>query len=205
MWDSMDGLRDWSLAHLLALRLRCVPECRWKVRCPSQGESHLYSLAYGVTMDKTELMQKAIRLAVSNVQDGHGGPFAALVALDGEVIATGTNAVTSTNDPTAHAEIVAIRKACNKLGRFELSGCEIYSSCEPCPMCLGAIYWARPAAVYFAALRKDAADAGFSDQFISEQIQLPYGQQQIPFERLAHDDALLPFNAWRAQPNKVPY
>ena len=156
-------------------------------------------------MDKNELMQKAILLAVSNVQTGHGGPFAALVTRDGEVVATGTNEVTSTNDPTAHAEIVAIRKACDRLGCFELNECEIYCSCEPCPMCLGAICWARPAAVFFAALRKDAADAGFSDQLISEQMQLPYGKQQIPFQHLAHDNSLLPFNAWRAHPNKIPY
>jgi guanine deaminase len=156
-------------------------------------------------MDKNELMQKAIRLAVENVGNGRGGPFAALVVRDGEIIATGANAVTSANDPTAHAEIVAIRNACSKLGRFELSGCEIYSSSEPCPMCLGAIYWARPDRVYFGALAEDAARAGFCDKFIGEQIRLPYGKQRIPIEQLPHDDALLPFQAWQEKTDKIPY
>ncbi len=156
-------------------------------------------------MDKNKLMQKAIRLAVENVVSGKGGPFAALVARDGKIIATGTNAVTSANDPTAHAELVAIRKACAKLGSFQLTGCEIYSTCEPCPMCLGAIYWARPAHVYFAALTEDAAQAGFADKSIGEQMRLPYGMQQISIERLSHGDADLPFQAWREKTDKIVY
>lgn len=156
-------------------------------------------------MDKDKLMQEAIRLAVENVESGRGGPFAALVVHDGEMIATGTNAVTSANDPTAHAEVMAIRNACSKLGRFELSGCELYSTSEPCPMCLGAIHWARPDRVYFAAPMEDAARAGFSDQIISKQMKLPYGKQSISIERLQHGDALLPFEAWQEKKDKILY
>ncbi len=156
-------------------------------------------------MDKNQLMQRAIQLAVKNVGSGRGGPFAALVVRDGEVIAAGTNAVTSGNDPTAHAEIIAIRNACSKLGRFELSGCEIYSTSEPCPMCLGAIHWARPSHVYFAALTEDVAQAGFNDKSIREQMTLPYERQRIPIERLPHGDALLPFKAWQGKTDKILY
>lgn len=156
-------------------------------------------------MDKNQLMQEAIRLAVENVRSGRGGPFAALVVCDGRIIATGANAVTSANDPTAHAEIMAIRNACSKLGRFDLSGCEIYSTCEPCMMCLGAIHWARPDHVYFAALAEDAAQAGFTDKAIREQMKLPYRKQRIPIERLAHEDSLLPFQAWQEKTDKILY
>lgn len=155
-------------------------------------------------MVPNELMQKAIQLAAENVRRG-GGPFAALVVKDGEIIATGTNVVTSANDPTAHAEIEAIRRACATLGRFDLSGCEIYSTCEPCPMCLGAIHWARPAHVYFAALCEDAARAGFADKTIKEQMCSPHDNQQIPLERLSHKDALLPFRVWQEKPDKILY
>src|SRR6266481_8934202 len=120
-------------------------------------------------MDRDELIYKTIQLATENVKNG-GGPFGAAVVKNGEIIATGTNHVTATLDPTAHAEVVAIRKACQVLGHFELTGCEIYCSCEPCPMCLGAIYWSRPAKVYFASTRKDAAEAGFDDDFIYHEI-----------------------------------
>lgn len=156
-------------------------------------------------MERNELMQKAIQLAVENVRSNRGGPFAALVVKGEEIIATGTNIVTSSNDPTAHAEIDAIRKACAKLGRFELSECEIYSTCEPCPMCLGAIYWARPEHVYFAALSEDAAQAGFADKAIREQMRLAYERQRIPIERLSLKEALQPFHAWREKIDKKPY
>lgn len=159
----------------------------------------------GATMERNELMQKAIQLAAENVRDGLGGPFAALVVQDGKIIATGTNLVTSSNDPTAHAEIIAIRKACAELGRFDLEGCDIYSSCEPCPMCLGAIYWARPLQVYFAALSEDAARAGFADQSIRQQMRLPYKRQPIAIEQISHQDALLPFQMWRKKSNKTIY
>lgn len=156
-------------------------------------------------MDKSKLMQRAIDLAVENVQNGGGGPFAALVVKDDRIIATGANVVTSVNDPTAHAEIVAIRRACSILHRFELSGCEIYTTCEPCPMCVAAIHWARPEHVYYAALSEDAAQAGFADKAISEQMSLPYDQRKIPVEHLSHADALRPFRAWQLQPGKISY
>jgi len=121
----------------------------------------------------------AIELAVENVRRG-GGPFGALVVKDGIVIATGANQVTRTHDPTAHAEIVAIREACRVLGDFQLTGCEVYSSCEPCPMCLGALYWARPARIFFAATKEQAADAGFDDSLIYSEINTPYSQRVLP-------------------------
>src|SRR5215475_11331121 len=141
-------------------------------------------------MDRNEFIFKAIQLAMENVKSGQGGPFGALVVKDGQVIATGVNQVTSSLDPTAHAEVVAIRNACQALGSFELSGCEIYCSCEPCPMCLGAIYWARPAQVFFAAPGKAAADVGFDDSFIRKQIRLPYPLQALPIPQLEHELAL---------------
>ena len=156
-------------------------------------------------MDRNEFIHKTIQLAMENVQSGRGGPFGALVAKDGQIISTGTNQVTATMDPTAHAEVVAIRKACQALGSFELTGCEIYCSCEPCPMCLGAIYWSRPAQVFFAAPGAAAADAGFDDSFIKGQICLPYQNQQLPISQLQHDQALTPFQAWKAKPDKIAY
>jgi guanine deaminase len=156
-------------------------------------------------MDRNEFIHRTIQLAMENVQSGRGGPFGALVAKDGQIISTGTNQVTATLDPTAHAEVVAIRKACQALGHFELTGCEIYCSCEPCPMCLGAIYWSRPAQVFFAAPSSAAADAGFDDSFIKGQLCLPYQKQQLPISRLHHDQALAPFQAWKAKPDKIAY
>jgi len=125
--------------------------------------------------ESQSFLERAIALAVANARNSDGGPFAALVVKDGRVIAEGVNLVTSANDPTAHAEVVAIRAACRALGHFQLEGCEIYSSCEPCPMCLGAIYWARPARVYYAATAADASQAGFDDSFIYRQIALAHG------------------------------
>ncbi len=134
-----------------------------------------------------------------------GGPFAALVVRDGEIIATGVNQVTQTNDPTAHAEIVAIREACRVLGSFQLGGCEVYSSCEPCPMCLGAIYWAHPARVFFAATREDAAAAGFDDALIYQQIAIAPSERTIPMLRLIDESATRPFEEWLAQADRTPY
>jgi guanine deaminase len=156
-------------------------------------------------MDRNEFIFKTIQLAIENVQSGRGGPFGALVVKNGEIIASAANEVTSSLDPTAHAEIVAIRKACQVLKNFELTGCEIYCSCEPCPMCLGAIYWSRPAQVFFAAPSHAAADVGFDDSFIRQQICLPYQKQQLPITQLAHEQALAPFQAWLAKPDKVDY
>ena len=156
-------------------------------------------------MDRSEFIYKTIQLAMDNVKSGRGGPFGALVVKDGQIIATGTNEVTSILDPTAHAEIVAIRRACQAVGHFELTGCEVYCSCEPCPMCLGAIYWARPAQVFFAATASAAADAGFDDSFIKVQICLPYVKQQMPIAQLVHEQALAPFEAWKAKVDKIDY
>jgi guanine deaminase len=155
-------------------------------------------------MDQTDFIQQSIQLALENVENG-GGPFGALIVKDGRVIATGVNQVTPGLDPTAHAEIVAIRKACQKLKDFELRGCEIYCSCEPCPMCLGAIYWARPERVFFAAPGTAAADAGFDDTFIKQQLCLPIQAQQLRISQLYHEQALAPFEAWKAKPDKIAY
>ena len=155
-------------------------------------------------MDHNDFIQQTIQLALNNVQNG-GGPFGALIVKDGQVIATGVNQVTPTLDPSAHAEIVAIRKACQALKHFELTGCDIYCSCEPCPMCLGAIYWARLEKVFFAAPGKAAADAGFDDTFIKQQICLPFQNQQLPIAQLHPEQALAPFQAWKAKPDKIRY
>jgi tRNA(Arg) A34 adenosine deaminase TadA len=150
-------------------------------------------------------MQQAISLAIQNVQSGRGGPFAALVVKDGKVIAEGANCVTSANDPTAHAEIVAIREACRKLGEFQLTACDLYTTCEPCPMCLGAIYWARPARVLYAATAADAAAAGFDDQFIYEELRRPLDARRIPTVQVLRQEALAVFQAWLSFNNRKPY
>ncbi|HKS95782.1 MAG TPA: nucleoside deaminase [Terriglobia bacterium] len=150
-------------------------------------------------------MFQAIQLALENVRAGAGGPFAALVVRDGRAVAKGTNRVTSTNDPTAHAEIVAIREACRSLGHFQLLECEIYSTCEPCPMCLGAIYWARPSKVYYAATRQDAAQAGFDDSFIYDQLQAPLDRRSIPMLQLLREEAKEALRAWESKSDKVKY
>jgi tRNA(Arg) A34 adenosine deaminase TadA len=152
-----------------------------------------------------ELMRRAIALALENVRSARGGPFAALVARDGKVIAEGANSVAATNDPTAHAEIVAIRAACKALGNFQLAGCDLYTTCEPCPMCLGAIYWARPARVFFAGVAADAADAGFDDAFIYEELQQAPESRRIPMIPLMREESLAIFSAWKRQPNKTEY
>lgn len=150
-------------------------------------------------------MRQAIELARDNVRAGRGGPFAAIVVKDGTVVACGTNRVTSTNDPTAHAEIVAIREACGALGSFQLTGCEIYTTCEPCPMCMGAIYWARPAKVFFAATRSDAAAVGFDDSYIYEQLSMAPRDRAIPTEQLMREEALAAFSEWDSKPDKITY
>ena len=152
-----------------------------------------------------QFMQEAIRLAAENNVTGNGGPFGAVVVKDGKIIARGHNEVTSSNDPTAHAEVVAIRNACKALGTFQLEGCEIYASCEPCPMCLGAIYWARPAKIYFAATRADAADAGFDDSLIYQEIALDHHQRLIPCKQILHKEALHVFKTWIENSSKIPY
>jgi guanine deaminase len=150
-------------------------------------------------------MARAIQLSITNVLTGSGGPFGAVIVKDGQIIAEGVNCVTGKNDPTAHAEIVAMREACAKLGSFELSGCEIYTSCEPCPMCFGAIYWARPDRVYFAGTAADAANAGFDDSFIYQEIGKQHAQRKIPMIDMMHEQALEAFRVWEKQANKIPY
>jgi guanine deaminase len=150
-------------------------------------------------------MARAIALSIENVQSGRGGPFAAVVVRDGEIIAEGVNQVTSTNDPTAHAEMIAIREACKKLADFELKDCELYTSCEPCPMCLGAIYWARPARVYFANTAEDASKIGFDDSWIYQEAARPPSQRRIPMTPLMRDQALKAFRVWEEKGDKNVY
>ena len=150
-------------------------------------------------------MTEAIELSRQNIRDGKGGPFAAVVVKEGTIIARGTNLVTSTNDPTAHAEIVAIREACRALGTFQLTGCDIYTSCEPCPMCLGAIYWARPERIYYANTHIDAAGIGFDDFFIYKEIALPIDGRRIPMEQMMRKDAMVAFMEWQELQDKIHY
>ena len=150
-------------------------------------------------------MREAIGLSRANVREGKGGPFAAVVVKDGTVVARGTNLVTSTNDPTAHAEIVAIRAACRALGSFQLEGCDIYTTCEPCPMCLGAIYWARPRAVFFANTQNDAAEIGFDDRFIYHEFSLPHPDRRIPMNQILQDEAKIAFQEWVNKADKTSY
>jgi len=150
-------------------------------------------------------MERAIALSLENVRAGSGGPFAALVVRNGSVIAEGTNQVTTTLDPTAHAEVVAIRGACQALSNFQLSDCDLYTTCEPCPMCMGAIYWARFAKVYYANTRADAAKIGFDDSLIYDQLLLPLESRKIPMIPLMRDQALQAFREWEKSPNKTEY
>ena len=150
-------------------------------------------------------MRRAIALAQDGIDDGSGGPFGAVVVKDGEIVGEGCNQVTSTNDPTAHAEVVAIRNACRNLNNFQLDGCTIYTSCEPCPMCLGAIYWARPAKIFYACTREDAADVAFDDQFIYEEIVLPIESRRIETINFLRDESLKVFENWATKQNKTKY
>ena len=152
-----------------------------------------------------DYLRLAIAEAVAGVEAGDGGPFGAIVVKDGVVIGRGHNQVTSRNDPTAHAEIQAIRAACARLGAFQLDGCDVYASCEPCPMCLGAIYWARPRAVYFAASRADAAAVGFDDALVYDEVGRPPGARKLPFVELRLAETSAPFTAWNARADKVRY
>lgn len=155
-------------------------------------------------MGKADFMREAIRLSVENVKNG-GGPFGAVIVKDGKIIATGVNRVTSHNDPTAHAEVNAIREACKVLGKFDLSDCEIYSSCEPCPMCLGAVYWARLSRLVFANTKDDARNIGFDDSFIYKEIELKHSERAIPTEQFMREEALAAFQLWNTNPDKIEY
>jgi tRNA(Arg) A34 adenosine deaminase TadA len=152
-----------------------------------------------------KFMQEAIELAKQNLKHKNGGPFGAVVVKDGKIIGRGVNTVTSQNDPTAHAEVNAIREACAVINNFQLNDCEIYSSCEPCPMCLGAIYWARPKKFYYAATREDAARAGFDDSEIYREIQLSIGSRKIPSEQLMESEAVQVFEMWNDLEHKTEY
>ncbi|MCA0984834.1 nucleoside deaminase [Halobacillus yeomjeoni] len=156
-------------------------------------------------MDHTYFMKKAIQMASDNVSDNSGGPFGAIVVKDGKIIGRGKNEVTKTNDPTAHAEVQAIREACDTLKDFQLTECIIYTSCEPCPMCIGAIYWARPKAVYYACTKEEAKEIGFDDQFIYEEIELPVGKRRIKMEQIITDNYNEPFRLWDGSTTKREY
>jgi len=155
-------------------------------------------------MNNEEFMREAVKLSLKNINEG-GGPFGAVIVKDGEIIAKGTNRVTANNDPTAHAEINAIREATQKLGTFDLSGCQIYSSCEPCPMCLGAIYWARLDKIYFANTKIDARDIDFDDSFIYEELEKPIEKRKIPTKQILREEAIVAFEKWRAKEDKMEY
>ena len=150
-------------------------------------------------------MLKAIQLAEKGMEANAGGPFGAVVVKDGKIIGEGHNCVTSTNDPTAHAEVMAIRNACKNIGSFQLDDCVVYTSCEPCPMCLGAIYWARPKKVYYACNREDAAAIGFDDQFIYDELEKDLGDRTIKIVEMMRKDALPVFNKWQTKMDKVDY
>lgn len=156
-------------------------------------------------MDERHYINKAIEVASENVERNLGGPFGAVVVKDGKIIGIGRNQVTAQHDPTAHAEIQAIRAACEYLKDFQLKDCDIYTSCEPCPMCLGAIYWARPRAVYYAYTKDEAAMAGFDDHFIYEQISLPIEKRSIKMKQLSPQNVNSPFKAWKSSNSKISY
>lgn len=158
-----------------------------------------------MTQNDRDFMLRAIALAQSGMDSNSGGPFGAVVVKDGRIIGEGNNQVTSSNDPTAHAEIVAVREACKTLGSFQLDGCTIYTSCEPCPMCLGAIYWARPEKVFFACTREDAANVGFDDDFLYREMEKPLDERELPIFNLMREESLLVFRNWADKVDKVEY
>ena len=158
-----------------------------------------------MTKFQTEFMQRAVDLSREGMQNDKGGPFGAVIVKDGQIIAEGYNLVTSSNDPTAHGEVVAIRRACEKLGTFQLTGCELYTSCEPCPMCLGAIYWARPSIVYYANSQADAAAIDFDDSFIYDELAVAHEDRSIPFIAVPNDEAIKVFHDWQAKVDRTRY
>lgn len=158
-----------------------------------------------MTEGQPQFMEQAIALATENVTSGRGGPFGTVIVKDGKVLSTGVNRVTATNDPTAHAEVVAIREACGKLGNFRLDGCDVYTSCEPCPMCLAALYWSHCHAIYYGNSAADAARIGFDDSFLYEEMRKQLDQRTIPIQRMLPEKAWKSFAAWEASPNKIEY
>jgi tRNA(Arg) A34 adenosine deaminase TadA len=158
-----------------------------------------------MTDNHREFMRRAIELAQQGVNADLGGPFGCVIVKDGLIIGEGCNQVTSTNDPTAHAEVVAVRDACRNLGSFQLDGCIVYTSCEPCPMCLCAIYWARPAGIYFASTREDAAAVGFDDELFYSELAKPNDERQLKMVSLMRDEAKKVFQDWSDKPDKTEY
>jgi tRNA(Arg) A34 adenosine deaminase TadA len=154
---------------------------------------------------KNSFMARAIQLAIESVQNCQGGPFGAVIVKGDAIVAEASNCVTSANDPTAHAEVLAIRRACTELGTFELKECDLYTSCEPCPMCLGAVYWARLERVYFASTAQDAAEAGFDDSLIYRELVLPHPERKIPLTQMMREEALTAFRNWLGTSNKTHY
>jgi guanine deaminase len=154
---------------------------------------------------RNNFMREAIRLSIQMMRRGKGGPFGAVIVNDNKIVGRGCNQVTSTNDPTAHAEIVAIRQACKRLKTFRLDECDMYTSCEPCPMCLSAIYWARIRSVFYGNTRKDAARIAFDDEFIYREVALPLGRRKLGMKQLLHREAIRAFQEWERKPDKVPY
>jgi len=150
-------------------------------------------------------MQRAIELAIKGMHQNDGGPFGCVIVKDGKIVGEGNNKVTKSNDPTAHAEVVAIRNACKELKAFQLDGCEIYTSCEPCPMCLGAIYWARPSKVFYGCTKTDAADIQFDDDFIYRELEIPLPDRSIPMIQMMRPEALTAFTAWKSKTDRIEY
>lgn len=158
-----------------------------------------------MTEQQREFMLQAIELAKTGMEAGNGGPFGCVIVKDGQVIGKGSNMVTSHTDPTAHAEVIAIRDACKNLNHYQLEGCELYTSCEPCPMCLGAIYWARPSRVYYACTHDQAAEAGFDDSFIYKEVDLKPKDRKIPMTQMMNSESLEVFQLWKEKENKKLY
>jgi guanine deaminase len=181
------------------------PAALRRLRLPNQDDKSRDDHPGGRLMAEVDHMRRAIALSLEMMRAGHGGPFGAVIVKDGKIIAEGSNQVTSTHDPTAHAEVVAVRRACQALQSFDLTGCEIYTSCEPCPMCLGAIYWARIAAIYYANDRENAAKIGFRDDFLYNEIPLPLDQRSIPTRRLLQAEGWAAFEEWDRKLDKIEY
>lgn len=160
---------------------------------------------YTMESNQIKFMQRAIELARNGMESNKGGPFGAVIVKDGVIVGEGCNQVTSTNDPTAHAEVTAIRNACKHLNSFQLDGCDLYTSCEPCPMCLGAIYWARPNNIYYACTREDAANVGFDDQFIYDELGKDMSMRKIKITQVMRDGALKVFEQWNEKNDKTKY
>ncbi len=170
-----------------------------------EAANELQNNDYDSIDDHEYFMNEAVKNAIRGMKNNEGGPFGCVIVKDGKIVGKGNNKVTSSNDPTAHAEVTAIRDACKNLNSFQLDDCIIYTSCEPCPMCLGAIYWARPKKVYFGSNKKDAANIGFDDAFIYKELTLPFNQRSIPFEQINRDNALKAFKLWGEKEDKTEY